>query len=290
MTAYSIIMLEFLPQNLKEGLSHVNLRYVYEIRMRVDKPVTVNYNGSYCYLSAYGITKDRLKAIFPTVEEVSDCVYRAGDYSVYAVEEQLKRGFITAANGERIGIAGEYVFEKGQPWALRSFNALCIRVPHEIVGAGDEIFLRCMSDKVYNLLLISSPGLGKTTILRDLARILSEKAHKNILICDERGELSHGTLGDHCDVIKYSDKPTAFEAGIRALRPDLIVTDEITDRDLEGLKKALFAGVNIVASAHFSSIQLLPTEFLRFFDRIVLLDELRIGGIKAIYNKKGEEL
>ncbi len=283
-------MLEFLPQNVKKGLNYLNLRYVYEIRMRVDKPTTVNYNGEYRYLSAYGLSKSRDKAIFATEEEIADTVYRAGNYSVYSVEEQLKKGFLTAANGERLGLAGEYVFEKGQPFALRNFSSLCIRVPHEIVGCGEEVYQRSMSDKVCNLLLISLPGLGKTTILRDLGRILSKRTNKNILICDERGELSVGELGDSCDVIKYCDKETAFEAGIRAMRPDVLITDEIALYDLKGIEKAFFAGVSVLASAHFAAIDRVPPEFYRFFDKFVLLDELKVGAIKAIYNKRGEEI
>ena len=175
-------MLEFLPQKIKNGLRYVNLQHVYELRLRVDKPVTVSWKGDYRYLSEYGLTGNRQKALVCNAEDLSDCIYRAGAYSVYSVEEQLKQGFLTAAHGERIGIAGEYVLEKGQPLALRNFNGLCVRVPHEVVGCGGEIYKICMSDKVGNLLLTSSPGLGKTTILRDLARILSENTKKNILI------------------------------------------------------------------------------------------------------------
>ena len=160
-------MLDFLPQNVKEGLRHVNLRYVYEIRLRADKPITVNFDGKYRYLSEYGITENKEKAINCTYSEIADCIYRAGNYSVYSVEEQIKKGFLTAESGERIGLAGEYVFEKGQPLTIRNFTSVCIRVPHEIIGCGEEAYKRCMSDRVCNLLLMSSPGLGKTTILRD---------------------------------------------------------------------------------------------------------------------------
>ena len=230
-------MLDFLPQNVKEGISRVNLKDVYEIRIRAEKPVTVNYLGVYRYLSAYGLTQIREKALKCTVEDIADCVFKAGNYSVYSVEEQLKRGFITAQYGERIGIAGEYVFEKGQPFALRNFSSLCIRVPHDVIGCGEKIYKHCMSDRVRNLLIASPPGLGKTTILRDLARILGVKTGLNVLICDERGEISAGEIGETCDVLKYSDKATAFEAGIRAMRPDVIITDELS---AEEFSKAYF--------------------------------------------------
>ena len=283
-------MLEFLPENIKEGLSHVNVSYVYELRLRADKPVTVNIDGEYRYLSRCGVTAHRERAIHCTYSDLADCVYRAGNYSVYSVEEQIKKGFLTAKHGERIGLAGEYVFENGKPLALRNFTSLCIRVPHETIGCGKEIYKKCMSDKVYNLLLMSSPGLGKTTILRDLGRILSEKTRKNILICDERGEISSGVMGESCDIIKFSDKETAFEAGIRAMRPDIIITDELSVYDLEVLKKAIYAGITVLASAHFSSMERVGKQFLEIFDRFVLLDELKIGKIKGIYDHEGKEL
>ena len=262
------------------------MRFIYELRLRADKPVCVNYSGEYRYLSAYGLTDRVENALNCTLDDIADCVYRAGNYSVYSVEEQIKQGFLTTKNGERIGLAGECVCEKGKTIAIRNFTSLCIRMPHEIVGCGEEIYNKCMSDRVCNLLLISLPGLGKTTILRDLARIVSDQRGKNVLICDERGEISVGKLGKTCDIIKFSDKESAFEAGIRAMRPDIIVTDELSEKDVESVKKAVYAGVFVFASAHFSSIERVKTPFMDIFDRFVLLDEKKIGKIKKIYDKE----
>lgn len=214
-------MLEFLPKKIKESISCLPLQFLYEIRLRVDKPVSINYQGKYVNLGKKGITTSEKEWIRCTSQEIEECVYRAGNYSIYSVEEQIKRGFITAENGIRIGLAGEYVFENGKVLSLRNFTSLCVRIPHEIYGCGQVIFDKCMSDRVCNLLLMSPPGLGKTTILRDLSRILSEKTQKNILLCDERGELSSKNLGQCCDVIKYSDKKMhlkpVFEPCVRIL-------------------------------------------------------------------------
>ena len=277
-------MLEFLPENVKEGVEKINLSYLFEIRLRAKAPVMVNYRGEYRYLGAYGITDLKEKAIKPTLADIDECVFRAGEYSVYSVEEQLKQGFLTARNGERIGLSGEYVFENGQPHALRNFTSLCIRVPHEVIGCASLIYQQCMSDRVHDLLIISPPGMGKTTLLRDLSRILSEKTQKNILICDERGEISVGCLGETCDVIRYSSKKVAFTAGIRAMRPEIIMTDEVSIDDLECLKRAKDAGVAVIASAHFSEEEYLDVSFKKIFEKIVVLDSQKIGVIKAIYN------
>ena len=283
-------MLEFLPQNIKNGIERINLMHVYEIRLRVDKPVIVNYQGEYRYLGLYGLTQHRTNAIFCTAEDIADCVFKAGNYSVYSVEEQLKQGFLTAEHGERIGLAGEYVFEDGKPLVIRNFMSLCIRVPHEIKGCAADIYNLCMSDRVRSVLLMSAPGLGKTTILRDLSRLLSENTRKNLLICDERGELSIGDIGDTCDVIRFCDKETAFTAGIRAMRPEIIITDELSERDCTALRKAVSAGIQVIASAHYSNMHFVSTSFRDLFERFILLNTEKLGRIKAIYDKSGQEV
>lgn len=283
-------MLEFLPENVKDGINCINTAYLYEIRLRAGKPVMVNYKGEYRYLSAYGLTELVQNAVVCTTSDIADCVFRAGKYSVYSVEEQIKKGFITAESGERIGLAGEYVFENGKPHALRNFTSVCIRVPHEIIGCGQEIYQRCMCGEVKSLLIMSAPGLGKTTLLRDLARIISEKTRKNLLICDERGEISIGEYGNSCDVMKYSDKATAFESGIRAMRPEIIITDELSENDCIALRKATSAGIKVLASAHFSDISYVTAPFFGVFDHYVLLDENRLGKIRNIYDKDRQEI
>ena len=160
-------MLSFLPKYIQNALKQVNLQYLYELRLRADKPIMVNFNGKYQYLSGFGVTTSREKALKCTAEDIEDCVYRAGNFSVYSVEEQIKNGFLTSKGGVRLGLAGEYVFDSGKPLTIRHFSSLCIRIPHEIYGCAQEIYDKCMSDRVKNLLIASPPGLGKTTILRD---------------------------------------------------------------------------------------------------------------------------
>ena len=283
-------MLEFLPQTIKDALNCLNLAQVYELRLRVNAPIRVNYQGKYQYLGAFGVVGQAKNALQCALEDIEECVYRAGKYSVYSVEEQIKQGYITAECGERIGLAGEFVFENGKPLALRNYSSLCIRVPHAIKDCGLQIYNKCMSDKVRNLLLMSPPGLGKTTILRDLARIISEKTLKNVLICDERGEIALEGIGPTCDVMRFADKTTAFEIGVRAMRPEIIVTDELSAKDCVAITRAVDAGICVLASAHFVSMQSVGKEFRGIFDRYVVLSDSVIGKVVGIYNKLGEEV
>ncbi len=282
-------MLEFLPQRIKNAISHCNNKRLYELRLRENMPISINYDGKYVFLSDFGAVDDRNKAMVCNLNEIEDCVYKAGNYSIYSVEEQMKQGYITAKDGVRIGLAGEYVMEKGQIHAIRGITSLCIRIPHEIYGCGEEIYRSCMSDRIHNLLICSPPGLGKTTILRDISRIMCMRAKVNVLICDERGELYVGEMGKTCDIIKYTDKATAFEIGIRALRPDVIITDELSARDGEALRKAVCAGVKIIASAHLWDKTSLMEPFLGVFERYVFLKD-EMGKIAGIYDAQGRDI
>ena len=280
-------MFEFLPKTVKTAIEYLNRKYLYEIRIRAEKPIVINYAGEYRYLGRMGLTERAENALIPSFLDIADCVYKASEYSVYAVEEELRKGFITVRDGIRIGLAGEYVFDKGQPLSIRNITSLCVRVPHEIYGSGEEIYERFMRDRVKNLLIMSAPGLGKTTILRDLARLIGQNSLKNVLICDERGEIGVGNVGQSCDVIRYADKATAFEVGIRALRPDIIITDELSEKDCPMVEKAICAGVTVLASAHVASREGLKRPFLGLFERYVLL--CGMGKIAGIYDEAGEE-
>lgn len=283
-------MLEFLTDNLKNSLKYLNLNLLYEIRARAGQPTRVNYGGEYRFLGQNGIVSTENQAVICEQKEIELMIYSAGKFSVYAVEDQIQKGFITAEHGERVGLAGEYVYEKTQPITVKSIRSICIRVPHEIKGCAQEIFNVCFENGLKNLLIVSPPGQGKTTILRDVSRILSEKTQKNILICDERGEISEGDVGTTCDIITFADKNVAFEAGIRAMRPDVMITDEITGDDISAIKKAIGSGVIVIASAHFCSFSEVKNAKIDIFDRYAVLNRTKIGKLFEVYDKNGNRI
>ncbi len=277
-------MLEFLPPRIAACTARLNLNSLYELRLRTDKPLSVNYGGKFVFLGESGVCSPA-HALRPTAAEVENTLLAACEHSLYAVENQLKEGFLTAACGERLGVAGTFVYERGSVQAIREITSLCVRVPHDIRGCAAEVYKHCLEGGLCSLIVLGPPGDGKTTILRDLTRIVSEKIACNILVGDERGELSAGKLGETADVIRFADKLTAFTSAIRALRPDVIVTDELLPADYAAVRRAIESGIAVFASAHLVRYEDVPE---KLFDRYVLLEGL--GGVREIVGKEGEHV
>ncbi len=278
-------MLEFLSPRLKEAVSHVDQGHLFELRVRAARPLYGNILGAFVPLGRCGPVKMPQNALHPTQEEVDETLFSACGYSVHAVENELRQGFVTAAEGERVGIAGTFVFEGGRVLSVNGVTSLCIRVPHAVRGCAEEIYRRCLAGGLCSLLLLSPPGWGKTTLLRDLARLVSERTGANVLVSDERGELSAGETGPTSDIIRFADKATAFTAGIRAMRPDLIVTDELLPEDYGAVARAIAGGVSVFASAHLTRFEDVPQ---KLFARYVILKG--VGGIGQVLGEDGNVL
>ncbi len=297
-------MLEnILPDVILRPLSLLKFDDLCEIRLRLGRPTTINYKNTYYFFGRAGLCNEN-EAIVCTKELLQNVISKASNYSVYAVNEEIKDGFISVKNGVRIGLCGTVVIQDGKILTTKNISSINIRIPHQIVGAAYKIskFLFDINGQVINTLIIGAPGVGKTTILRDLClQLYKKRKDLNILLLDERMEIaaSHEgvpqlNVGNSTDIICGGKKEINIVNGIRSMSPNVIVLDEIGNlEDIKSVEYAVNCGVSVVASVHCKDIYELQKKQnfqnlinSRAFKRIVVLSQNNgKGTIENMYDE-----
>lgn len=296
-------ILKVLPQNISKLIKDILLeKQVQEIRIKIDKPIIINLAKGEILLP-YVVKEEDMKQI----------LVKISNYSLYAYEEEIKQGYITIRGGHRIGIAGECVLVKGEIRTIRNISSINIRICREVIGCSNELMKYISyNDRVYNTLIVSPPKCGKTTILRDIARNISEGMPiiglrgKKVSIIDERSEIAacyNGVpqlnIGVRSDVLDNCLKREGMIMAIRSLSPDILICDEIgTKGDIEALNMAFNSGVNVVVTIHGYNIEDIYNRNIfkdlldnKILERIVILSNRnKVGNIEKIYSVgiKGE--
>ena len=228
-----------------------NAETLTELRLRSGRPARLIRMGR-SELTLETVEADRLRRILDRLME----------NSLYAWEDELRQGYFTAAGGLRVGVCGHMAPGRDSLGSLASIGSACIRFPREVKGCAAELKEMLAVDRPEGTLILSPPGLGKTTLLRDLVRMLSD-AGWNVGLADERREIAacrEGVpqldVGARTDVMDACPKEKSIPMLVRSCAPDVIAADEIGSAgDMEAIRDAARAGATVIATAHAPDLE-----------------------------------
>ncbi|MBV7275054.1 stage III sporulation protein AA [Clostridiaceae bacterium UIB06] len=252
-------ILNILSPNIKDALG--DLAYsngLQEIRIRIDKPLIFEVGN-----------REIINKYIPKTEELKSIIQKMSNYSIYAFDDELKQGYITIKGGHRVGVCGKCVIEKNEVKTIKNIASINIRICREVKGCSDSVMKFILeNNEVINTIIISPPKCGKTTLIRDIARNISDGVDKTffkgkkVCVIDERSELGacfNGVpqlnLGIRTDILDGCPKSEGIMMAIRSMSPDVVVCDEIgTYKDMESILTALNCGVSLITTIHGYSV------------------------------------
>ena len=238
----------------------------------------------------------RLKKI--SEDELTEMLNYLSGYSPYALEEELRQGFFTMKGGHRVGVAGRAnrKREDGEEVVRRivDIGALNIRVAHEVKGCAAPVYPYIRSDSIKSAFILAEPGMGKTTLLRDLIRMLSngDAAHPGVKVAvvDERSEIAacycgvpQNDLGPRVDVLDNCPKGKGMQMLLRTMSPQVIAVDELGRRDeFEAVQEILYSGCHLLATVHAGSID-------ELYEKPFMAELLETGQIECLVQIRRED-
>lgn len=307
------------PLSVREALNAADpalVGQIQELRLRQNRPLGVMLDQRDFFMTRRGeMTTDPLEAYKVTSNDIERVFQNISRHSVYALEEELRNGYVTVPGGHRIGFTGEAVLVNGGVKNLKHISCINIRVSREIKGCADKV-IPWMVDKylktVFHTLIISPPKCGKTTLLRDIVRQISNGVPAlglpgmNVGVVDERSELAacylgvpQNDVGNRTDVLDKCPKAEGMYMLVRSMAPQVIASDELGHQgDISALQEVLNAGIRLITSVHGSSVEdiqkrpvLREIMSLRLFQRFIILGRSKgAGTLEAVLDDQGRYL
>lgn len=274
-----------IPRSIVSLIDMNQIEKLQEIRIRVNKKAILKYDD-----------KEVITNFIPNESNMIEILHRLCENSIYSFQSQICNGFVTLYGGHRVGITGHVVMNNGKINNINYISGLNFRIAKEIIGASNDLLRYVIENgEIQNSLIVSKPGNGKTTLLRDLVRNLSNMGYTVSLI-DERGEIAamyngvpQNDVGLRCDVLDNVTKSLGMKIAVRTMSPDIIVSDEIgTKEDVEAINYGVLSGVHGIFTAHGNSIMDIKlNENLnklyeeKIFNKIIFLEKM--GKIRDVY-------
>lgn len=292
--------------NIRKLLIEAELDYekLYEIRMRAGRPLFLTYDGGECFLRGSGS-----EPYLVTREDLRETLEYVSGYSLYAYEDEIRQGYMSVQGGHRVGVTGKVILDGDRIRGMKYISCINLRLAHQIPGCADAVmpYIRTKNWTAHTL-IISPPRCGKTTLLRDIIRQLSNGGNgipgQTVGVVDERSELAgcyqgipQNDLGIRTDILDSCPKAEGMQMLIRSMSPFIVAVDELgKEEDFKAVEAVIHCGCKLIATAHGNSVDdVLQTPFFRrlremeVFERyIVLGNENKAGTVTGIYNGKGE--
>lgn len=295
-------VISIFPDMLREVICQMKFstEYLQEIRIRAERPLLILCGGKE-YWSARKIPGSCIKEILAYL----------GNYSLYAYEDEIRQGFLSLPGGHRVGLTGKVILEGQRIKTISEISSLNIRFAHEVKGcAGSILPFLWQGEKLCHTLIVSAPGKGKTTLLRDCIRQISDgntlHQGKTVAVVDERSEIAGSfrgipgnDMGMRTDVLEGYSKAEGMMLMIRSMAPEVIAVDELgSEEDLLALQYAMHCGCVLLATVHGNSMEELKNKpSLRkmieeaMFERYVFLESKKgPGQIGKILDGEGREV
>ena len=293
-------ILKFFPRGIANEINKEISKIeelVQEIRIRVGNKIIIKTNKK----------DDIIINYFVTQEEILEIMQIICNNSIYSYQNEIANGYITIKGGHRVGVTGDVVLENNKVINIKYISSLNFRIAKQILDCSNNILkyvINLEENTVFHTLIVSPPGAGKTTILKDLVRKISDGIPEigfkgiDVSLIDERGEISamyngvpQNKIGIRTDVLENVTKPIGIKMAVRSMAPKVIVADEIGNyNDIEAINYAVCSGVKGIFTAHSLSYEtmMLNKELnklinMKIIERIIFLDSKTKGKIKNVY-------